>query len=85
MLCALPDCRVSQRSPAAAAPSSVLPSTHLSGPALGKHMGAIRASSFFSDVQVTLTTGDLQLPKMECFVLVWIIPRLGPVKSFVTT
>lgn len=58
--------------------------SHPSKPALGKHMGAIRGYSFLSDVQVTLTTGVLQLPQTGCFVLFWIIPSLEPVKSFVT-
>ena len=86
MLCPLPDCWDTQCRPSTAA----LPLFSLLPPPpqrlfLAKHMGAIRAYSFPSDVQVTLTTGDLQLPQVEHFALFWIIPSLGPVKSFVTT
>lgn len=85
MLCLLPDCWDTMQT-VHCSPSSVLPSAPTPQRLfLAKHMGAIRAYSLPSDVQVTLTTGDLPLPQMEHFALFWMIPSLGPVKSFVTT
>lgn len=53
---------------------------HPSKPTRGKHMGAIQAYSLLSSVRVMLTTGDLQLPKMERCVSFGLFQVWGPLK-----